>query len=90
MTSATRQIVTTAIQADPSMTKEEKERLVRLMSQPTERSVEMRYFTEKQAATILGVSISTVARMKREGTLVCKKVHRRRRITAESVYSAGT
>ena len=72
------------------MTKEEKERLVRLMSQPTERSAEMRYFTEKQAATILSVSIATVARMKREGKLVCKAVRRRRRITAESVYAAGT
>ena len=87
MTAATRNIVTTAIKADMTISPNNKAKILRFLVANQAEEPEMRLFSERQAALVLGVSIPTIARMKREGTLKTRKVRRRRKITAESLYA---
>ncbi|MBQ3344436.1 MAG: helix-turn-helix domain-containing protein [Kiritimatiellae bacterium] len=86
MTAATRTIITSAIRADLTISPSAKAKLLRFIANPSAEP-EMRLFTEKQAALVLGVSIPTIARMKRDGELKTRKVRKTKRITAESLYA---
>ena len=88
MTQATRTIIETAIRGDSSITPSMKSKMIRYLTHPNQEP-EMRLFTEKQAAVVLGVSIPTIARMKRDGELETRTVRGTRRITAESLYRAS-
>lgn len=88
MTEATRTIISAAIRADQTLTPAAKSRLVRVLTDPQpDDAPTLRYLTERQAALILGVSVPTVARMKRDGTLKTRTIRKTARITAESVYA---
>lgn len=88
MTEATRTIISAAIRADATLTTAAKSRLVRVLTDPQpDDAPTLRYLTERQAALILGVSVPTVARMKRDGTLKTRTIRKTARITAESVYA---
>lgn len=88
MTEATRTIISAAIRADATLTPAAKSRLVRALTEPQpDDAPSLRYLTEKQAALVLGVSVPTVARMKRDGTLKTRTIRKTTRITAESVYA---
>ena len=86
MTTSTKTIIVSAITGDPTISQHIKDKLIRYITNPVDEP-ELRLLTESQAAIILGVSKATIARMKREGTLKTRKVRRRKKITAESLYS---
>ena len=88
MTAATKAIITAAIRADLTITPGTKAKLMRSLTSPTAEP-EMKLFTEKQAALVLGVSVPTVARMKRDGQLKTVKIRSTSRITADSLYAAS-
>ena len=88
MMQSTRTIIETAIRGDPSICPSQKSKLIRYLANPNSEP-EMRLFTEKQAAVVLGVSIPTIARMKRDKQLETRTVRGVRRITAESLYRAS-
>ncbi len=88
MTQATRDIIKTALSADPTISQEERAEIVRSLGDAG--TPRVRLYSQREAARILGVSVSTVARMKREGTLQARRVRSQRKITAtsiEAVYS---
>ena len=74
MTAATRTIVTSAIRADLTISPGVKEKMLRYLTNPHEEP-EMRLFSERQAALVLGVSVPTIARMKRDGELKTRKIN---------------
>ena len=88
MMQSTRTIIETAIRGDSSITPSMKSKMIRYLANPNAEP-EMRLFTEKQAAVVLGVSIPTIARMKRDKQLETRTVRGVRRITAESLYRAS-
>lgn len=83
MMKSTRDTIMTVLKADPSVTREEREGVEVALGGRVRPKVRM--YTEKDAADVLGVSKSTVARMKREGTLRTVRIHKGKRISAESV-----
>ena len=88
MTEATRTIISAAIKADATLTPSAKSRLVRALTEDrADAAPTRRYLTEKQAALVLGVSVPTIARMKRDGTLKTRTIRKTVRIAAESVYA---
>ena len=86
MTAATRTIVTSASRADLTISPGVKEKMLRYLTNPHEEP-EMRLFSERQAALVLGVSVPTIARMKRDGELKTRKIRGTSKITAESIYA---
>ena len=86
MTAATKTIITSAIRADLTISPGMKAKLLRYITNPAAEP-EMQLFTEKQAALVLGVSVPTIARMKRDGQLKTRKIRGTSRITAESLYA---
>lgn len=87
MTANTKTIIITAIKADPSMTTSAKSRMIRTLTQPLmDEQPTIRFVTERQAATILGVSYRTIQRMKKDGSLPTHTVHGIRKIDVEAVY----
>lgn len=90
MTEATRTIISAAIRADATLTASAKSRLVRALTEEPrtdDGAPTRRFMTEKQAALVLGVSVPTISRMKRDGILKTRIVRNTTRITAESVYA---
>ena len=89
MTEATKTIISAAIRADATLTPSAKSRLVRILTTEdrADAAPTRRYLTEKQAALVLGVSVPTIARMKRDGTLKTRTIRKTVRIAAESVYA---
>lgn len=85
MTAETKTIIVTAIRGDRTIAPSEKSRMIRYINNPA-KGPDVRFFTEAQAALVLGVSVRTVQRMKADKQLETRTVRGSNRITAESVY----
>lgn len=91
MTPATRQIITAAVSGDATMTVDERERIMSAVKggKATKADPDLRTYTAPEVAKMLRTSVSTVARMKRDGKLRTVKVGRWTKICASSLAKFG-
>ena len=87
MTTATQQIIRVALDGDATITTDERERIMDAVkgNRTAKADPDMRTYTAPEVARMLNTSISTVARMKRNGKLETVKVGGWTKIRASSL-----
>lgn len=87
MTPATRQIIRVALDGDATITTDERDRIMDAITgkRTAKADPDIRTYTAPEVARMLRTSVSTVARMKRDGQLKTVKVGRWNKISGASL-----